>query len=113
MVFSARRLLLAALLVVAGVIWTRINKPVEGDVLLELTSRHGVTTADLLSLIAVAMAVVIAWPSRRPAPPAPPRATPPAAPWGRAPGPTHGGDRVESSGAGRPPGPSRPSRPSP
>lgn len=66
MVFSARRLLLAGLLVVAAVIWVRINKPVEGDVLLELTSRHGVTTADLLSLVMLAMAVVIAWPSRRP-----------------------------------------------
>jgi hypothetical protein len=66
MVFSARRLLLAGLLVVSAVIWVRINKPVEGDVLLELTSRHGVTTADLLSLVMLAMAVVIAWPSRRP-----------------------------------------------
>ncbi|GAA4750127.1 hypothetical protein [Actinomycetospora chibensis] len=66
MVFSARRLMLAALLVVGAVIWVRINKPVEGDVLLELTSRHGVTTADLLSLVMLAMALVIAWPSRRP-----------------------------------------------
>ena len=65
MVFSARRLLLAALLVVAAVIWVRINKPVEGEVLLELTRRHGVTTADLLSVVMLAMAVVIAWPSRR------------------------------------------------
>jgi hypothetical protein len=111
MVFSARRLLLAALLVIAAVIWVRINKPVEGRTLLELTSNHGVTTADLLSLVALAMAVVIAWPSWRP--PAPPRAmppaAPPAAPWGRGPGPTYGGDRVESSGPGRPPGSTRPS----
>jgi hypothetical protein len=71
MVFSARRVLVAALLVVAAVIWVRINKPVEGDVLLELTSRHGVTVADLLSLVMLAMAVVIAWPSRRPSRPAP------------------------------------------
>jgi hypothetical protein len=109
MVFSPRRLLLAALLVVAAMIWVRINKPVEGDVLLELTSRHGVTTADLLSLVALAMAVVIAWPSRRP--PAPPRAAPPAAPpavpWGRAPGPAHGHDRVASPAHGRPSGPPR------
>jgi len=104
MVFSARRLLLAALLVVAAVIWVRINKPVEGDVLLELTSRHGVTTADLLSLVALAMAVVIAWPSwRRPAPRAAPPAAPPAAPWGRGPGPTHGHDRIESPAPGRTP----------
>jgi hypothetical protein len=102
MVFSARRLLLAALLVVAAVIWVRINKPVEGDVLLELTSRHGVTTADLLSLVALAMAVVIAWPSwRRPAPRAVPPTAPPAAPWGRGPGPTYGHDRIESPAPGR------------
>lgn len=68
MVFSARRLLLAGLLVVAAVIWVRINKPVEGEVLLELSRRHGVTTADLLSLVMLAMAIVIAWPSRRPRP---------------------------------------------
>ena len=101
MVFSARRLLLAALLVVAAVIWVRINKPVEGDVLLELTSRHGVTTADLLSLVALAMAVVIAWPSWRRL--APPRATPPAAPWVRGPGPAYGHDRIESPAPGRTP----------
>ncbi|GAA4864284.1 hypothetical protein GCM10023203_10160 [Actinomycetospora straminea] len=65
MVFSTRRLLLAGLLVVGAVIWVRINKPVEGEVLLELSRRHGVTTADLLSLVMLAMAVVIAWPSWR------------------------------------------------
>lgn len=65
MVFSVRRLLLAGLLVIGAVIWVRINKPVEGEVLLELTRRHGVTTADLLALVMLAMAVVIAWPSWR------------------------------------------------
>lgn len=104
MVFSARRLLLAALLVVAAVIWVRINKPVEGRTLLELTSSHGVTTADLLSLVALAMAVVIAWPSwRRPAPRAARPAAPPEAPWGWGPGPTHGHDRIESPAPGRTP----------
>ncbi|TDQ58267.1 hypothetical protein EV188_1046 [Actinomycetospora succinea] len=73
MVFSTRRLLLAGLLVVAAVIWTRINKPIEGEVLLELTRRHGVTTADLLSVVMVAMAAVIVWPSRRQDRPAPRR----------------------------------------
>ncbi|MDD7942763.1 hypothetical protein PHK61_30550 [Actinomycetospora lutea] len=90
-----RRLLLAALLVVAAIIWVGINKPVEGDVLLELTRRHGVTTADLLSLIMLAMAAVIAWPSRRrsrPAPDAPrvsspPRNVPPPEPTRPVPGP--------------------------
>lgn len=68
MVFSTRRVLLAALLVVAAVIWVRINKPVEGEVLLELSRRHGVTVADLLSVVMLAMAIVIVWPSRRPQP---------------------------------------------
>ncbi|WP_328305262.1 hypothetical protein [Actinomycetospora sp. NBC_00405] len=86
MVFSARRLMLAALLVVAAAIWVLINKPVEGEVLLELSRRHGVTTADLLSVVMLAMAVVIAWPSRRRERPAQapyrgaPQWTPPAAP---------------------------------
>jgi hypothetical protein len=75
MVFSGRRVLLAGLLVVAAVIWTRINKPIEGEVLLELTRRHGVTTADLLSVVMLAMAVVIVWPSRREKRPEPRRDT--------------------------------------
>jgi hypothetical protein len=93
MVFSARRLMLATLLVVAAVIWVLINKPVEGEVLLELSRRHGVTTADLLSLVMLAMAVVIAWPSRRrerPAPFAAPRAPRPSADPHGAPAPYRG-----------------------
>lgn len=66
MVFSVRRLLLAALLVVAAVIWVRINGPVEGRTLLVLTEGRGVTVADLLSVVALLMALVLAWPSWRP-----------------------------------------------
>jgi hypothetical protein len=102
MVFSARRLLLAGLLVVAAVIWVRINKPVEGEVLLELSRRHGVTTADLLSVVMLAMALVIAWPSRRP------RSVPTTAPARRpSPPPAHGGPGPGSVAGPQRPAPSR------
>ncbi|MEJ2866357.1 hypothetical protein WCD74_01185 [Actinomycetospora sp. OC33-EN08] len=103
-----RRVLLAVLLVVAAVIWVRINGPVEGRVLLELAEERGITTADLLSLVAVAMALVLVWPSRRRAdpepyrghhaqrPPSPARPAPPQQPYqpparaARRPGPPPG-----------------------
>ena len=100
MVFSARRLLIAALLVVAAVIWVRINHPVEGRTLLVLADNHGITTADLLSVIALAMAVVIAWPSRRP-----PRPTPFVTPGAGSAGYGTSAPSVSPPGApGRPPG---------
>lgn len=58
------RLVAAALLVVGAVVWLRINKPVEGRTLLEITQNHGFTTADLLSVAALLLALVIAWPVR-------------------------------------------------
>jgi hypothetical protein len=64
MTSSVRRLLLAALLVVAAVVWVRINGPVEGRTLLVLSPTHGVTSADLLSLLALGGAAVLAWPAR-------------------------------------------------
>jgi hypothetical protein len=87
MVFSARRLLLAGLLVVAAVIWAKIDKPIEGRTLFVLTQNHGLTTADLLSVVMLAMAVVLAWPDRRGT--SARTASPPAAP-GRPPGTTAG-----------------------
>ncbi|WP_433802971.1 hypothetical protein [Actinomycetospora sp. CA-084318] len=99
-------MLLAILLVLGAVIWVRINGPVEGRVLLELAEERGITTADLLSLIALVMAVVLAWPSRS-APGSPrrddalqPLATRPAAPQQpppgtpRRPGPPSGPPRL-------------------
>lgn len=65
MTSSVRRLLLAALLVVGAVIWVRINGPVEGRTLLVLSRNHGVTVADMLSVVALLMAAVLAWPARR------------------------------------------------
>lgn len=100
MVFSARRLLLAVLLVVAAVIWVKINHPVEGRTLFELSRNHGVTTADLLSLVALAMAVVLAWPGRRP-----PRPAPFVTPAAGSPGPGTTAPIVSRPGApGPPPG---------
>jgi hypothetical protein len=58
------RLVVAVLLVVGAVVWLRINKPVEGPTLFELTHNHGVTVADLLSVGMVLLAVVVACPTR-------------------------------------------------
>ena len=65
MEFSGRRVLMAILLVIAAVIWVRINGPVEGRTLLVLSQNHGITVADMLSVVALAMAAVIAWPTSR------------------------------------------------
>lgn len=61
---SLGRLVLAGVLVIGAVLWLRVNKPVEGRTLIELSSRHGITTADLLSLAALLLAVLVAWPTR-------------------------------------------------
>lgn len=53
----AARAGLAAGLVVAAGIWVLVNKPVEGPTLLVLSPSHGVTFADLLSLVALGVAV--------------------------------------------------------
>jgi hypothetical protein len=87
MVSSVRRVLLAGLLVVGAVIWAKIDKPIEGRTLLELTPHHGLTTADLLSVVMLAMALVLAWPAPRGT--TGPTASRPASP-GRPPGTTAG-----------------------
>jgi len=58
------RLALAVLLVVAAVVWLRVDEPVEGPVLVELSQNHGVHVADLLSVAMVLLAAAIAWPVR-------------------------------------------------
>ncbi|MDL5159841.1 hypothetical protein [Actinomycetospora termitidis] len=50
------RLLLAVGLVVVAGVWVVVNKAVEGPTLLVLTSRHGLTVADLLSVAALVTA---------------------------------------------------------
>ena len=59
-----RHLLLAVLLVLAGLVWLRINEKIEGRILLTLSPNHGITVADLLSVAMFAGAVVLAWPER-------------------------------------------------
>ena len=48
----------------AAVVWVRINGPVEGRTLLVLSRNHGVTSADMLSVLALAGAAVLAFPAR-------------------------------------------------
>lgn len=54
--WAARAGTAAGLVVLAGV-WVLVNKPVEGPTLLVLSPSHGVTFADLLSLVALGVAV--------------------------------------------------------
>ncbi|GCE39567.1 hypothetical protein Rhow_003091 [Rhodococcus wratislaviensis] len=49
--------LTAAATVVAAVVWVFGNGPLEGDVLWDFDSAHGLTVSDLLSIAAVAVAV--------------------------------------------------------
>jgi hypothetical protein len=53
----ARRRVLAVLLVVAAGVWVVVNKAVEGPTLLVITTRHGLTVADLFSIAALVTAV--------------------------------------------------------
>ncbi|GAA4856930.1 hypothetical protein GCM10023201_59310 [Actinomycetospora corticicola] len=52
----ARRRVLAVLLVVAAGVWVVVNKAVEGPTLLVITTRHGLTVADLFSIAALVAA---------------------------------------------------------
>jgi len=53
-------------LVLVSVGWLVVNGPVEGDVLWELDSAHGLTVADLFGLAGVAIALLVQFsPSRR------------------------------------------------
>lgn len=56
---------LAAVLVVAAIVWLPINQPVEGPKLLVLSRSHAITTADLLSVVLVLVALALLWSARR------------------------------------------------
>ncbi len=56
---SRLRRVAAVLLLPASVAWVLFNGPLEGSVLLTLTSTHGVTTSDLLAVVAVVVAVAV------------------------------------------------------
>ncbi|NMO92981.1 hypothetical protein [Actinomycetospora sp. TBRC 11914] len=60
---SARRVL-AAVLVAAALLWLPLNKAVEGPKLLVLSRSHAVTTADLLSVVLVLVALGLLWSTR-------------------------------------------------
>ncbi|WP_375425305.1 hypothetical protein [uncultured Friedmanniella sp.] len=55
----------AVLLAVVAVVWLLVNGPVEGPILVVFTPAHGLSTADLPSLAALAVAVALFWPRRR------------------------------------------------
>lgn len=59
------RTVAAVVLVVAGLVWTRVNQPVEGPVLIVFDPGHGLTVADLPSLAAFVVAIWLLLPSRR------------------------------------------------
>jgi hypothetical protein len=56
---KARRRWLAVGLAAAAVGWVLVNGPVEGPVLLILTSSHGITVADLPAIVALVIAGVL------------------------------------------------------
>jgi hypothetical protein len=56
---------LAAVLVVAAIVWLPLNKAVEGPKLLVLSRSHAITTADLLSVLLVLVALALLWSTRR------------------------------------------------
>jgi hypothetical protein len=64
----ANRRVLAVVLVVLGIVWILINGPVEGPILFKFAPDHGLTTADLLSLAAFVLAVLL-WFDRTREPP--------------------------------------------
>lgn len=55
----------AAAVTVVAVLWSRLNGPIEGRILFSFNVAHGVTESDLLSVVAVLIAVVGVWRARR------------------------------------------------
>ena len=54
-----RRRAAAVVLVLLGVLWILVNQPYEGPTLVRLSYNHSITTADLLSVAAFAVAVAL------------------------------------------------------
>ena len=46
-------------LALTSVLWLVVNQPVEGEVLLRVSTSHGLTSADLAGLAGLVMAVVL------------------------------------------------------
>lgn len=51
------RIKAAAVLVVVAVLWVFVNGPVEGATLVVLSAQHGITVADLLSVVLLLVAL--------------------------------------------------------
>ena len=62
---NSRRVAIAGLLVAAALIWVLVDGPVEGPTLLVLGHGHGVTVADLASVVAVVFAAAVLLTGRR------------------------------------------------
>ena len=62
------RRVLAVVLVVLGVVWVLVNGPEEGAILFQVDADHGLTVADLLSLVAFGLALLL-WFDRSGEPP--------------------------------------------
>src|SRR4051794_35981415 len=62
---TVRKRTAAAILVLAAVVWLFVNGPVEGPILVVFSAQHGVTVADLASVLAVLVAGVLVASSRR------------------------------------------------
>ncbi|GAA4856336.1 hypothetical protein GCM10023201_58410 [Actinomycetospora corticicola] len=60
-----RRRITALVLVGLAIVWLPLNQPVEGPKLLVLSETHAITTADLLSVALVLVAVWLWWSARR------------------------------------------------
>ena len=56
---------LAAVLVIAAIVWLPINQRIEGPKLVVLSRNHAITTADLLSVALVLVALGLLWSTRR------------------------------------------------
>ena len=54
-----RRRAAAALLLPVSAAWLLFNGPIEGPILLTLSTDHGVTVSDLLAVVAVLVALVV------------------------------------------------------
>ena len=47
-----------AALVISAIVWPFMNGPLEGHLLVELDSTHGITVSDILSVLAISIAIV-------------------------------------------------------
>lgn len=66
LVWWRRGLLSGAVFGTAELFWLAVNKPVEGPTLFRVSSRHGVTWADLLPMLMLCVLLAVTHRGRRP-----------------------------------------------